>query len=772
MQRRSNEVGLIRRFRDRGRRSSPRTTRRRVLPAVEQFEGRTLLSLSIGTNFTAADYSQSLFIPPDTQGAAGPTQLVETINGAVSVYSKTGTRISQTSLNSFFNTALAAGGGGTVTNYAFDPRIIYDEQSQRFFVSGDNNVQAANSFIIAVSNSSDATAGWKALKVSSDPTNTRWMDYPTLGLNHDGVYLGGTMFPISGSGATTALTDILVIPKADLVSGVGVTHATLFANLDPNTTGFSVQPLVDLNSGQGQPELLLSDYNTPSGVAKLSEITGTVTAPVLNTSPTLGDQGGGFLTIPAQPVPIGAPQLGDSNTIDTGDTRFSAHVIEQGTNIWAVQGVSLNNGSGPDAIEWYRISVSTGAVVEDGTISFSSLYYYYPSIAVNESGDVVIGFSGSSSSTYVGAYAVTGTFNGTTTTLGSPQLLKAGTGPYFIQDNSSGRNRWGDYSAVVLDPNDHQTFWAVQEWASTVGTSVSNSNYGTQFTAFGVQQTVTGVSSTAANGTYGVGASIPITVSFTKPVVVTGTPQLALNSGGTASFTSGSGTNTLTYTYTVASGQSANPLDEVSTFALTLNGGTINDANSGVPAVLTLPAPGSNGSLGANKSIQVDTVAPTVLSYDVVFGTKNLTYNLIGSNRFDLPWKITGIEVVFSKPIDTADVNSLTGLSTTGLSGLGTNSLVWSITTISLGTFSTALLNSGAHAIKDAAGNTLANPFDQDFKVLYGDFNGDGVVSSADMLGVYYATMQSYNSFADLNGDGVVDLNDIQIARSQIGKQL
>ena len=181
-------------------------------------------------------------------------------------------------------------------------------------------------------------------------------------------------------------------------------------------------------------------------------------------------------------------------------------------------------------------------MVENGTIADSSLSFYYPSIAVNESGDIVIGFSGSSTSTFVGDYAVTGTFNGTTTTLGTPQLIQAGSGPYFI-DFGAGRNRWGDYSEVVLDPNDHHTFWSIQEWASTVG-GVANSSWSTQFTAFGVQQTVTGVSSTTPNGTYGVGATISINVNFSNPVVVTGTPQLALNSGGTASYTSGSGTST------------------------------------------------------------------------------------------------------------------------------------------------------------------------------------------------------------------------------------
>ena len=108
--------------------------------------------------------------------------------------------------------------------------------------------------------------------------------------------------------------------------------------------------------------------------------------------------------------------------------------------------------------------------------------------------------------------------------------------------------------------------------------------------------TVTGVSSTEAAGTYGAGTAIPITVTFSEAVMVTGTPQLALNagSGATANYTSGSGTSTLTFTYTVATGQTSSDLDYASTAALGLSGGTIKDA-AGNAAALTLPAPGADG---------------------------------------------------------------------------------------------------------------------------------------------------------------------------------
>src|SRR6478735_4668662 len=134
MQWRWKTVNLTPRSKLRTGRSHARIARRRRIPVVEVFEDRTLLSLSVGSSFTGGVYGQSGFIPPDTQGAAGPTQIVETINGIYAVYSKTGTQLARTSLDSFFNTALAAGGGGSVVTYSYDPRIAYDEQSQRFFV--------------------------------------------------------------------------------------------------------------------------------------------------------------------------------------------------------------------------------------------------------------------------------------------------------------------------------------------------------------------------------------------------------------------------------------------------------------------------------------------------------------------------------------------------------------------------------------------------------------------------------------------------------------
>lgn len=127
---------------------------------------------------------------------------------------------------------------------------------------------------------------------------------------------------------------------------------------------------------------------------------------------------------------------------------------------------------------------------------------------------------------------------------------------------------------------------------------------------------VTGVTSSTPNGSYKAGNEISIHVNFNEAVIVTDTPRLMLETGTTdrvIDYNSGSGSNSLTFLYTVQAGDNSADLDYAGTTALTLNGGTIRNT-AGVNAVLTLPNPGATGSLGANKDLVIDTIAPATPS--------------------------------------------------------------------------------------------------------------------------------------------------------------
>jgi predicted outer membrane repeat protein len=141
--------------------------------------------------------------------------------------------------------------------------------------------------------------------------------------------------------------------------------------------------------------------------------------------------------------------------------------------------------------------------------------------------------------------------------------------------------------------------------------------------------TITNVTSTAPNGKYTVGQVIPINVTFSENVFVNGTPQLVLETGvldAVVNLSSGSGTNTLTFNYKVGVKDTTPDLDYLSRGALKLNNGAIEDAD-GNNAVLTLPTPGTPGSLSANKAIEIP-------AFKIIAGT-NRRDNLTGTALSD-----------------------------------------------------------------------------------------------------------------------------------------
>ena len=201
-----------------------------------------------------------------------------------------------------------------------------------------------------------------------------------------------------------------------------------------------------------------------------------------------------------------------------------------------------------------------------------------------------------------------------------------------------------------------------------------------------------------ANGYYKAGDALTFTVNFSENVDVTVTPQLDVVIGATtqqASYVSGSGTNALTFTYVVQSGE--NDLDGISLGALTLNGGTIQDAATN-DADLTL------NSIGSTTGVLVDAVAPTITSVGVpANGYYQTGQNLDFTVNFDENVTVTGTPTM---PITIG----ATPVNASYISGSGTGALVFRYTVqageqdldgISVGS---ALALSGG-TIRDAATN-------------------------------------------------------------------
>ncbi len=222
---------------------------------------------------------------------------------------------------------------------------------------------------------------------------------------------------------------------------------------------------------------------------------------------------------------------------------------------------------------------------------------------------------------------------------------------------------------------------------------------------------VTGVSASTANGTYKAGDTITITAGFSENVNVTGTPQLELETGTTdriAYYVGGSGTNTLSFGYTVQAGDTSDDLDYKNTSALTLGGGTIKDAANN-DATLTLPAPGAAGSLGANRNIVIDGVAPTV------------TINQASGQADPANGSPINFTVVFSEAVTdfaTGDVTlgGTAGANTAAVTGSG---MTYNVAVSGMTGAGTVIASIAAGVAHDNAGNGNAASTSTDNTVTY-----------------------------------------------------
>ena len=614
---------------------------------------------------------------------------------------------------------------------------------------------------------------------------------PLLALNS-----GGTASYAAGSGNST-LTFVYTVAAGQNSSRLDYTSTAALTLNGGTITDTLNNPAILTLQAPGAAGSLGANKNIV--IDTVSPVVTNVSSPTANSTYGVGSVISVTVTFSATVVVTGTPLL----ALNSGGTASYAAGSGSGTLTFIYTVAAGQNSARLDYTSTTALSLN-GGTIKDTATSPASLTLPSPGAAgsLGANKNIVIDTTAPtvtnvSSTTANGTYglgsviSVTVTFSTPVIVTGTPLLAlnSGGTASYasgsgastlnFVYTVAAGQNsaRLDYTSTTALTLNGGSITDTVKNAASLTLPSpgAAGSLGANKSIVINTTPTVTNVSSTTANGTYGTGSVILVTVTFSNSVVVTGTPLLALNSGGTASYASGSGTGTLNFVYTVALGQNSPRLDYTSTAALTLNGGTITDTGND-PANLTLPPPGATGSLGANKNIVISTTGLSVISYSVIFGSASLTYNVStnGAARNRLPWMITGVQVVFSAPVGSADANSLTGVTAVGFSGLGTNTLTWTISPISLANVATALAGSGADAIKDTSGNSLngGSGFTQHFKVLMGDYNDDGVVNAVDTVGVNAKTVQPYSVFADINGDGVVDSNDVRLTRSLLGSSL
>jgi hypothetical protein len=407
------------------------------------------VQVDITLNFTSvrrSEYGGLGLAPPDTMGAVGEDHIVEFINGLYRVFDKSTGAVLQNkpSYRFWYDTGIFIGDG-------FDPRVAYDPFTRHWYALETDGVD----YLFAVSSSANPTEGWKSFRINSGVYDGRSTDFPMLGFNADAVYLSANIFKNDFPVATS----VVVLPKADLLAPTPtISNRTEFQNISTFLTGLAPQQTIDLDNTSGTA-FMGSQTGIP-GIIQLPRVTNTGSTPMLD---------GGvaalvFVDPGAGGTPVAATQPGPSQPLNVLDEKFTSNLVLQNGSLWSVR--MVNGFGGEVTAQWFEFDPETRIELQSGVISEPGLNLIYPSIAVNDFDQVVIGFTGVGENEFAGAYAVVGETIGGVTTFGDPILLKAGESEFELISPESGQNRWGDYSATVVDPEDPRVFWTFQEWAA------------------------------------------------------------------------------------------------------------------------------------------------------------------------------------------------------------------------------------------------------------------------------------------------------------------
>src|SRR5438094_629886 len=153
------------------------------------------------------------YAPPDTNGAVGPNNFVQTVNVSFAVFTRTGSLLYGPAA---INTLFKGFGGLCETDNDGDPTVIYDQLAdrwviQQFAVTGANGGTVPYLMCIAVSQTGDPTGTWSRYSYNS----SRFPDYPKLGVWGDAYYMSTNDF----NGNLFAGASLWAFDRAKMLAG-------------------------------------------------------------------------------------------------------------------------------------------------------------------------------------------------------------------------------------------------------------------------------------------------------------------------------------------------------------------------------------------------------------------------------------------------------------------------------------------------------------------------------------------------------------------------
>lgn len=384
--------------------------------------------------------------PPDTTGDMGPNHYVQMVNATkVAVFTRSGALVAgPVNLGTLWTS-------GVCTSNAGDPVVAYDPLADRWILS---QFAGPSHLCMAVSQGADPTGSYFAytFDVGSFP------DYFKVG-----VWPSGYMVSANESSYTAYAFD-----RESMLAGVAATYqkftggANFFLGADVDGLR---PPAVDepgifytfkddsFHGGSDRIELYELDVDWITPASSTFSLQATIPVASFGYTPC------GFFNFNCIRQ-SGTPQRVDA-VAEWPMTRlayrnFGTHESLVGT--YTVDGATSEEGAAP---RWFELRRSGGAwaLFQEGTYDPADNHdRFMGSIAMDRAGNIALGYSVSSSAMFPAIRYATRLASDPAGTLGVEATLIDGAG------SQTGSNRWGDYSALSIDPASDCVFYFTSEY--------------------------------------------------------------------------------------------------------------------------------------------------------------------------------------------------------------------------------------------------------------------------------------------------------------------
>ena len=403
-------------------------------------------------------------VPPDPHGAVGKYGVMTSANKSIAYFSRDGQpRWSQPTVGpaGFFENF---GSVGPV----YDPRVLYDPSSDRFFFVGLDDHQDSSFVMIAVSRGGDPLLGagaWRYFRVYITETldGVKYGgDYPCVAIDGQGLYVSLSMFtsPLR-QGSTFKHCAVLAFKKSDLLAGTVTMTRT--ATADGISAGFTLQPATPVGTTSPGNRLYLAEvpYYDPLHLRVWCLLDPFGIDSLTSATVEIPNNGGGF-------GGEGAPQFGTTLRLDTVSPRAMSSAFWRDGELWVC--CTAGASSSPVRAMVFCYDVVTNAfpaaapVIQEAHVidGGAGVWRFLPALALNAAGDVCVTFTQSSSTATPAMLAsilshASGGF--------SVPVVVDSSATYYNSSDYPGR--WGDFAVAAVDPLDGN-FWVGHELSDGV----------------------------------------------------------------------------------------------------------------------------------------------------------------------------------------------------------------------------------------------------------------------------------------------------------------